>query len=154
MKHKSLDKYYLGVWNQEGNQEGFGILYEPQSYFYYGEFNLVPNGKGKLELIKQGIVYEGEMREGMAEGQGALKSLDNRVSFKGIMENSLPKTGKLSIINQHQPNKSFDIELNDFPKEPTKIKYGDGRIYEGFINKRSYAPEGKGTAYFIDNSHY
>lgn len=47
-KHKSTDKYYIGKWNSEGKPEGLGIMFEPNNYFYYGEFKEVPHGKGTL----------------------------------------------------------------------------------------------------------
>jgi hypothetical protein len=115
---------------------------------------VIPNGVGTLELFKEKLIYEGHIKEGKADGEGKIRSRDNRIEFKGIMENSLPKTGILKINNLNDPSKSYEIQLNNFPIEPVKITYGDGRIYEGFVNKRSYAPLGKGTAFFPDDSRY
>ena len=70
------------------------------------------------------------------------------------MKNSYPQTGILSINNENDPKKSSIITLTNFPHEKTKIQYGDGRFYEGFVNKRTFAPENKGIAYFLDTSHY
>jgi len=36
MKHKYLDKYYIGEWNKNGYPEGKGVMLEPESYIYYG----------------------------------------------------------------------------------------------------------------------
>ena len=35
MKHKFLDKYYIGEWNN-GFPYGKGIMLEPEKFLYYG----------------------------------------------------------------------------------------------------------------------
>ena len=46
------------------------------------------------------------------------------------------------------------MDLNNFPFNKSKILYADGRSYEGFINKKSFMPQGQGAAYYPDHSHY
>ena len=70
------------------------------------------------------------------------------------MENSYPKSGELKIHNHHDPQKSFIIKLEDFPHEPVTIKYGDGRVYKGKVNEKTFAPSGAGKVIFLDNSSY
>jgi hypothetical protein len=70
------------------------------------------------------------------------------------MSNSNPKTGKIILKNPHDQTKTHTIILDNFPTNKSEIVYGDGRKYYGFINKRSYAPQGEGTAVFSDNSKY
>jgi len=36
MKHKYLDKYYIGEWNALGYPEGKGVMLEPETYIYFG----------------------------------------------------------------------------------------------------------------------
>jgi len=36
MKHKYLDKYYIGEWNTLGYPEGKGVMLEPETYIYFG----------------------------------------------------------------------------------------------------------------------
>jgi hypothetical protein len=70
------------------------------------------------------------------------------------MHNSLPKSGVLKVHHPSDPNKSCTVHFDNYPDGQVKIMYGDGRMYEGNVSKRSFAPEGKGVAYFPDNSHY
>jgi hypothetical protein len=81
MKHKYLDKYYIGEWNKNGYPEGKGVMLEPGSYIYYGQFRAVPDGYGVLELFKERLVYDGELKEGRGEGAGKISSLDNKFFF-------------------------------------------------------------------------
>ena len=154
MKHKCLDKYYVGKWNHNGEPEGLGVMFEPEQYIYHGEFKVVPNGVGTLELLKEKFIYEGQIKEGKADGLGKLTSRDNRIEYEGTMENSLPKTGTLRINNLADHKKTHTIELHNFPTDPVKIYYEDGRVYEGFVNMRSFAPAGQGVATFSDSSRY
>lgn len=62
MKHKYLDKYYVGKWSAEGEPEGLGVMFEPDNYVYHGEFHVIPNGSGTLQLLKEGLAYTGQMR--------------------------------------------------------------------------------------------
>ena len=57
MKHKFLDKYYVGEWNEKGFPQGKGIMLKPEKYVYYGEFNKIPNGVGSVELFQEQIRY-------------------------------------------------------------------------------------------------
>jgi hypothetical protein len=154
MKHKFLDKYYQGKWNDRGEPEGLGLMYEPDHYLYHGEFHLVPFGNGSLLLLKDQLLYEGHLTDGRAEGQGRLKSLDGRLQFEGEMRNSLPRSGQLLISNPADSSKSYTVTLMDFPEGPSKITYADGRTYEGSVSRRTFAPQGKGIAYFPDGSNY
>ncbi len=101
MKHKFYDKYYIGEWNEQGFPSGKGILLVPDNFLYYGEFHNLPNGKGTVELFKEKIKYQGAMKDGKAEGQGKIVSADGRYAFEGIMIDSNPKTGKVTIQNPH-----------------------------------------------------
>jgi hypothetical protein len=103
-------------------------MFEPDNYIYHGEFKVVPSGAGTMQLLKEGLVYEGQMREGRADGEGRLHSIDGRVQFTGTMENSFPKTGELRISNLADPAKSFTVHLDNFPG-PCRIVYAEGRTY-------------------------
>lgn len=70
------------------------------------------------------------------------------------MEDSTPRSGVVTLHNSHDESKSYKITLNNFPEGRSEIQYGDGRRYYGFINKRSFAPEGQGVASFPDGSKY
>lgn len=70
------------------------------------------------------------------------------------MAGSAPRSGVVKIHNNHDESKSYTITLNNFPEGRSEIEYGDGRRYYGFINKRSFAPEGQGVATFLDGSKY
>lgn len=70
------------------------------------------------------------------------------------MHNSYPKTGQLKINNHHDSHKGFIIKLEDFPHEPVTITYGDGRVYRGKVNDKTFAPSGKGKVTFLDKSSY
>lgn len=70
------------------------------------------------------------------------------------MRNSLPRSGQLRINNPADSSKSYTVTLLNFPEGPSKISYADGRNYEGSVSKRTFAPQGKGSAYFPDGSTY
>lgn len=57
MKHKTKNLYYLGDWSQAGYQQGKGIVYAPEEYLYYGDFDSVPHGHGTLESLADRYVY-------------------------------------------------------------------------------------------------
>jgi len=48
----------MGHWDDE-QMTGEGIIYAPEKYAYYGHFDEVPNGRGKLISYKHDLVYEG-----------------------------------------------------------------------------------------------
>jgi hypothetical protein len=48
---------------------------------YYGQFKSIPEGYGVLELFKERLVYEGELREGKGEGTGKITNIDNKFVF-------------------------------------------------------------------------
>lgn len=54
--------------------EGKGVLLVPDSFLYHGEFHSLPNGKGVVELFREKIKYEGELKNGKAEGNGKIVS--------------------------------------------------------------------------------
>ena len=60
---------------------GLGLLYIPDVVLYVGEFHGNPDGKGKAELIKEGIIYEGMLKDGKAEGPGIAYSIDKKYFF-------------------------------------------------------------------------
>ncbi len=68
MKDKKLDKYYRGQWNARGTPEGKGILYEPGFFYYEGELKDVPHGRGTIDFIREGFIYEGNLAQGKANG--------------------------------------------------------------------------------------
>ena len=125
-------------------------MLEPDSYLYYGEFKNQPEGYGVIELFKERIIYEGEIKEGKANGNGIVRSLDNKFIFKGVMENSFPKDGTVDIPKSSDSSKSLKIIFNNFPHGHTTIQYEDGRVYTGEVNRRTLAPEGEGTVVFHD----
>ncbi len=41
----------------------------------------MPNGEGVVELFREKIKYQGELKEGKAEGNGKITSADGRYAF-------------------------------------------------------------------------
>jgi hypothetical protein len=44
--------------------------------------------------------------------------------------------------------------LNNYPEGKSIIDYNDGRHFEGYINRKTFAPHGEGTVTFPDKSEY
>lgn len=88
-KHRSQEKYYQGDWENE-QPKGQGVIYALDKFYYEGTliaisggFDGTPHGSGKLELIKEGVVYQGQINHGKADGEGKIHSKDDRYCFEG-----------------------------------------------------------------------
>jgi hypothetical protein len=51
-------------------------------------------------------------------------------------------------------SKSYTVVLNNYPAMKARIEYKDGREYEGYLNLRSFLPEGEGTSKYPNDSIY
>lgn len=51
------------------------------------------------------------------------------------------------------PHGDIEVDLDEDQKE-NRIKYPDGRVYVGEIDKDSFGPQGKGKVTFSDGSFY
>lgn len=145
----------MGEWDPAGYQRGKGILYKPQEYFYFGEFDSVPHGHGVFESFKDKFTYEGSLNHGKIEGKGKIFSHDNLYVFEGVINSeSVPTTGELTVNFQQDSTKSYRVVLDNYPLNKARIAYNDGREYEGYINTKTFVPEGEGTARYLNNSEY
>ncbi len=128
MKHKSLERYYYGDWDK-GMPEGKGVIYEPSSIWFSGNFhNGLPEGPAQINFVQEGCNYEGEMKGGKAHGNGTVTSLKHKYTFIGEWENSRPQKGTLTLVSD--PNIA-NIEIQDLGKGEVVINYKDQRRYEG-----------------------
>jgi hypothetical protein len=72
---------------------GQGIIYAPEKYAYYGEFDEVPHGRGKLISYKHDLIYDGQIEKGRVQGQGKVKHTKGWYEFEGTMNDGRPQNG-------------------------------------------------------------
>lgn len=138
-----------------GYQKGQGIFYRPGDFLYEGNFDSVPHGNGVLYDLKNGFTYDGEFNHGKIEGQGKLTKDDNLYSYEGaINSDSQPTTGKLTVNHPQDHNKSYTVFLSNYPAMKARIEYQDGREYEGYLNLKTFLPEGEGTSKYPNDCIY
>lgn len=135
--------------------KGQGILYRPGRIFYYGRFDSSPHGNGILDDIHGQVVYDGEFNHGKIEGHGKFTHYGNLYVYQGTVNaEGHPTTGKLIVNSKEDPSKSFTIIFNNYPAMKARVEYKDGREYEGYLNLKTFAPEGEGTSTYPNQSIY
>jgi hypothetical protein len=119
------------------------VLYRPGEIFYEGSFEGVPHGNGVLDHISNEVIYDGEFSHGRIEGQGTFTSYHGLYTYEGtIGSDSNPTTGKLVVNSPEDPGKSFVAHFSNYPAMKARVEYKDGREYEGYLNLKTFAPEG------------
>lgn len=65
-------------------------MYFPDGSLYTGYFNAgIPNGEGRF-ITNEGIYYEGEVLNGLAEGKGKLNNGPKGYIFEGMWKQDYP----------------------------------------------------------------
>ena len=105
--------------------------------------------------MKNEVIYDGEFVHGKIEGQGTFRHYHNLFIYEGTLSSdSHPTTGKLVVNNQEDSSKSFTVLFNNYPSMKARVEYRDGREYEGYLNLKTFVPEGEGTSTYPNNSIY
>lgn len=104
-------------------------MYSPNHYLYYGDVDHVPEGRGLLKLYPQNIEIEGQMRLGKPDGECRIRDLAGVFSFEGLIRDQAPNSGRFVVNNATEPEKSYEIVLDDYPNNPAKILFKDGSRY-------------------------
>lgn len=105
----------------------------------------MPTGPAKIKFIDSHSEFEGELKEGRANGVGKIDNIKQRYKFEGEWENSKPKKGTLTFVMD--PNIS-NVKFEDFSQRKAVINYKDTRKYEGEINTSKLVPDGRGIVHF------
>lgn len=91
------NKYFYGDWDNNLPQ-GRGVLYQPNKVLIDSHFVAgIPNGQSKVIFIDKNSEYVGELLNGKINGNGVMTDFTQRYSFSGIWNNSIPKSGVLSL---------------------------------------------------------
>ena len=121
------------------NRCGEGDL-TTEKYHYVGEFKKNKfNGKGKIEFLNDGSVYEGDFEDNEIEGKGIYKWKNGDV-YEGQMNK-----GKMHGYGKYKYNdgRIYEGEYSEGKKNGRgKFKYSDDKYYEGiFVDG---LPDGEG----------
>lgn len=83
MKHKQENRYYYGDW-KNGVPVGKGLFYEPSKLIFDGTFvEGIPEGFARIKFIEGASEFEGELKRGMANGNGRIDNLKQKYNFTG-----------------------------------------------------------------------
>ena len=111
-----------------------------EDYKYTGEFlEDLKHGKGRLELLKDGNIYEGEFKRGEMTGKG-IYLWRNKQRYEGDFVNGI-KHGKGIYIwpDGFEYNGEY---VNGIREGRGIYKWKDGRVFEGLF--KNGKPDGKG----------
>ncbi len=112
-----------------------------EDYKYTGEFlDDLRHGKGRLEFLKEGSVYEGDFIKGQMTGKG-IYTWGNKQRYEGDFVNGI-KHGKGLYIwsDGYEYNGEY---VNGIREGRGIYKWKDGRVFEGMF--KNGKPDGKGN---------
>ena len=127
---------YVGQWASVGSglyRKGKGRLYKQDGSYQEGYW-VGPrlHAHGRM-IASNGDYYEGELKDGLRNGEGVFKSFDQRTEYRGSWANDL----KYGRGTERKPDNSQyvgDFERNERTGKG-KIILADGKEYEGgFLN--------------------
>lgn len=121
-------KRYLGDFSV-GMMEGQGSLLFADGHSYTGSFSAnQATGTGTLNWPKEGVHYEGQVKDGLMEGQGVLKTTHGEL-YTGQFKNNLADgQGTLLFADGQEYSGQF---AQGKPNGTGKMTYPDGRSQEG-----------------------
>ena len=170
LKFNENKSIYKGMWNINGEKEGFGVLIDKDGNKYIGGWKEDKfNGYGRI-ISKNGEYYEGEWVNGVMEGNGKYNNKEytyignfknnkfngkgkikynNGMIYEGNFENGY-KEGKGKLIFEDGSYYEGNFKLNNY--EEGKFKFKDGRYYSGkWLNNNM---EGEGKFNWEKNIYY
>ena len=159
LKFLSNEFIYKGMWNINGEKEGFGyyegewvngiiegygtFYSKKENYIYIGQFeNFKFNGKGKI-IYDNKSTYEGNFVSGYKEGNGQLIFEDGSYYIGNFHKNNYNGNG----IFKWNDGRIYSGEWkNNNIEGEGKFNWSDNVYYKG--EYKNNAREGKGTYYF------
>ena len=146
-KHK-----YKGEFNKDNKSvmEGLGYIeFEDKSLYRGFVKNKTMNGKGRMSY-KNGMVYQGEWKDGKAHGFGVLVDPNENSIYEGEWANDYQDghgTMKWNSVNEGESEYIGDFKQG---KKTGKGKYTQGgNVYEGdFVDGQFH---GHGKYYFVES---
>ena len=98
---KNNNAIYKGMWNINGEKEGFGIFIDKEGNKYTGGWKEDKfNGFGRL-ISKNGDYYEGEWLNGVIEGNGKFYNKKEDYTYIGNFKNNkFEGKGKMTYNNK------------------------------------------------------
>ena len=146
---------YFGTWNPKTlKKEGWGILIDKDGNKFEGGWNDdIIDIYGRIISIK-GDFYEGEIKNGVIEGEGIFYSDEKKMTYKGQFKNNL-FDGNGQQIYETFDNKKLTYEgmfKNGKREGKGKFIFEDGNIYEGDFSNDKF--NGEGCFKWIDGREY
>jgi hypothetical protein len=140
---------YIGSWNDVGNREGYGFLFDSNKFYFEGIFkNDQLNGQGR-KISPEGEVYEGEFENGKASGFGIFKSNEG-VIYRGEWKDDLQHGNGEEIF----PDGNVYIGEFYFGDKhgKGKLEMPDNSTYEGEFNYNNL--HGSGVFIYSNGNKY
>ena len=146
---KNNNAIYKGMWNKNGEKEGFGIFIDKEGNKYTGGWKDDKfNGYGRL-VSKNGDYYEGEWLNGVIEGNGKFYNKKEEYTYIGNFKNNkFDGKGKIAYNNKIVYEGHFE---NGYKEGKGKLMFEDGSYYEGQFENNNYF---EGKFKFKDGRHY
>ena len=147
---KKNNEIYKGMWNINGEKEGFGIFIDKEGNKYIGGWKEDKfNGYGRL-ISMNGDYYEGEWMNGIIQGNGKYYNKKEEYTYIGeFKENKFNGKGK---ITYYKSNMKYEGNFEKgFKEGKGKLIFEDGSYYEGIFKSNNYE---EGKFKFKDGRHY
>ena len=149
LKFLSNEFIYKGMWNINGEKEGFGTLIDKEGNKYTGGWKEDKcHGYGRL-LSKNGDYYEGEWANGVIEGYGTFYSKQENYIYIGYFEN-FKFNGKGKIIYDKSTYEGNFV--SGYKEGKGQLIFEDGSFYIGNFHKNNY--NGNGIFKWNDGKAY
>lgn len=131
-------EYFGDLVNFKKNGKGEEIC--ENEYKYTGDFvDDMWQGKGQLENLQTGDIYEGQFNKGKMTGKGIFKWKNGEIYKGDFVQGIKHGTG----IHKWPDGSQYEGEYNNGIREgKAKYKWADGRIFEGMF--KNGKPDGKG----------
>ena len=140
LKFLSNEFIYKGMWNINGEKEGFGTLIDKEGNKYTGGWKEDKcHGYGRL-LSKNGDYYEGEWANGIIEGYGTFYSKKENYIYIGQFEN-FKFNGKGKIIYDNKSTYEGNF-VSGYKEGNGQLIFEDGSYYIGNFHKNNYNGNG------------